>query len=75
MGKRQIRILGKDCMAKMQEIMHIPLTLILRNGATYAGLIARTEGENIRFKDHLQSMHTFPAIDIVEIIVDKEAAF
>ena len=75
MGKRQVRILGKDLFAKADILKNVALTVILQNGSVYSGMLKEINEESFVLKDFHLNIHTFPSNAIVEIIADKEAAF
>jgi hypothetical protein len=75
MGKRQIRILGRDCAARLPEFLNFNVSVILKSNAVFSGSIEKEEDDHFLFRDHAQKRHLIYKKDIVEIILDKATAF
>lgn len=75
MGKRQIRISGKDCIKRAGEMKGASLMVFLKNGMVFSSIFKQVHGQQLVFLDHHKSVHQFRPEEIVEIILDKVAAF
>ncbi|ABG60254.1 hypothetical protein [Cytophaga hutchinsonii] len=75
MGKRLQRIGISDIRANMQHLIDTDVHLVLKDGATYYGIITAWKNDSFEFKDFRNSKHHFLLADVFEIVVDKLAAY
>jgi len=75
MGKRLIRILGKDIPTRVKELISIELNVVLKNKATIHGVLTKLENNSIIIKDMRLRDHQINLSDVEELVFDREAAY
>jgi hypothetical protein len=75
MGKRQIRISGKNIPVNIAVLTGKEVNLLLRNNTVFHGVITGWDELTIIINDMRHNKHTFPLSRIEEIIIDNESLY
>jgi hypothetical protein len=75
MGKRQIRISGKNIPANTAVLTGKEVNLLLRNNTVFHGVITGWDEQSIFVNDMRLNKHTFLLSYIDEIIIDNESLY
>ena len=75
MGKRQIRILRKDILAKQSEILGKTGHVILSDHVVFNGLIEEINQTHLKLRDPRFNQHNLEIAAIEELVYDKETEY
>ena len=75
MGKRLVRIFGKDIPARVKELISIELNVVLKNKSTLHGTLTRLENNYLTIRDMRRRDHQLNLSDVEELVFDREAAY
>jgi hypothetical protein len=75
MGKRQVRITGKDLHSRGIELVSSRIHIILTDNSVFYGTAIKIDDKGVYLQDQRKTTHLLPLTTITEIIIDKEAPF
>lgn len=75
MGKRQIRILQQNLLAKKNELEGITGHVILRDHVVHHGRILEILADNLSLENARSGRHQLPMTTIAEVVFDQETEY